>query len=76
MNDPGQVVQKADGLVAQAMNSLAQTFSSGRAKIDAQFSEGGTVNTERQRVALRRLRSFFQRLLSLDSAPGPSPSNR
>ena len=58
------------------MKSLAQTFSSERAQIDAQFSEGGTVNTERQRVALRRLRSFFQRLLSLDGAPGPSPSNR
>lgn len=72
VDDPGQAVQKADELVAQVMKSLAQTFSSERAKIEDQFNLGGTVNTESQRVALRRYRSFFQRLISLDSLPGPA----
>ena len=76
VDDPGQAVQKADELVAQVMKSLAQTFSSERAKTESQFNEGGTVNTESQRIALRRYRSFFQRLLSLDSLPASAPDPR
>lgn len=69
VDDPGQAVRRADELVAHVMTSLAQTFSSERARIEGQFNEGGIVNTETHRVALRRYRSFFQRLLSLDRPP-------
>ncbi|MEO8924192.1 MAG: hypothetical protein ABI330_15425 [Caldimonas sp.] len=65
VDDPKQAVRKADELVAQVMKNLAETFSAERAKIDAQFNETGDAATENLRVALRRYRSFFQRLLSL-----------
>jgi hypothetical protein len=65
VDDPRQAVQKADELVAQVMKSLAETFASERAKIEGQFNEKDDATTENLRVALRRYRSFFQRLLSL-----------
>ena len=58
-DDPGHAVQKAVGPVAQVMKGLAQRFCSERAKINAQFSEGGTANTGSQRVALRCKRSIL-----------------
>lgn len=65
VDDPRQAVQRADELVAQVMKSLAETFSSERANIEGQFKESDDATTENLRVALRRYRSFFQRLLSL-----------
>lgn len=65
MDDPKQAELQADELVAQVMKSLAETFSSERAKIEDQSNETGDTTTENLRIALRRYRSFFQRLLSL-----------
>ena len=65
VDDPKQAVREADGLVAQVMKSLAETFSNERAKIEAQVDETGEASTENLRLALRRYRSFFDRLLSL-----------
>jgi hypothetical protein len=62
VDDPHQAVKKADELVAQVMKSLAETFADERANIDSQVDQS---DTEHLRVALRRYRSFFQRLLSL-----------
>jgi hypothetical protein len=65
VDDPKQAVRKADELVAQVMKSLAETFSSERTKLEAQVDSTEQASTENLRVALRRYRSFFQRLLSL-----------
>ena len=65
VDDPGQAVQKADELVAQVMKNLAETFSAERARIEGQFKHDGEADTENLRVALRRYRSFFHRLLAL-----------
>ena len=62
VDDPTQAVRKADELVAQVMKSLAETFSNERANFEGQVDRD---DTEQLRVALRRYRSFFQRLLSL-----------
>jgi hypothetical protein len=62
VDDPHQAVKQADELVAQVMKSLAETFADERANIDGQVDQS---DTEHLRVALRRYRSFFQRLLSL-----------
>jgi CHAD domain-containing protein len=62
VDDPMQAVQKADELVAQVMKSLAETFADERANIEGDVDH---EDTEHLRVALRRYRSFFQRLLSL-----------
>ena len=65
VDDPKQAVRKADELVAQVMKSLAETFSSECAKLEGQVDQKEQASTENLRVALRRYRSFFQRLLSL-----------
>ena len=65
VDDPKQAVRKADELVAQVMKSLAETFSNERAKLEDQVDQTDEASTENLRVALRRYRSFFQRLLSL-----------
>jgi hypothetical protein len=44
---------------------LAETFSNERAKLESQVDQTDKVSTENLRVALRRYRSFFERLLSL-----------
>jgi hypothetical protein len=65
VDDPKQAVRKADELVAQVMKSLAETFSNERAELEGQVEQTEQASTENLRVALRRYRSFFQRLLSL-----------
>jgi hypothetical protein len=65
VDDPTQAVQQADELVAQVMKSLAETFSNERAKLESQVDQTDKASTENLRVALRRYRSFFERLLSL-----------
>jgi hypothetical protein len=62
VDDPTQAVRRADELVAQVMKNLAETFAEERANLESQMDQG---DTEQLRVALRRYRSFFQRLLSL-----------
>jgi hypothetical protein len=64
VDDPRQAVQQTDELIAQVMKSLAETFSNERAKLEAQVDQTDKASTENLRVALRRYRSFFERLLS------------
>lgn len=65
VDDPREAVQKGDELVAQVMKSLAESFAHEREALENQLSGGGEASTEMLRVALRRYRSFFERLLSL-----------
>ena len=65
VDDPKRAVREADELVAQVMKSLAETFSKERAELEGQVDQAEQASTENLRVALRRYRSFFQRLLSL-----------
>jgi hypothetical protein len=62
VDDPTEAVRKADELVAQVMKSLAESFADQREHVEEQMDQN---DTEHLRVALRRYRSFFQRLLSL-----------
>jgi hypothetical protein len=65
VDDPKQAVRQADELVAQVMKNLAESFSNERANLEAHLGQKDKVSTEDLRVALRRYRSFFERLLSL-----------
>jgi len=47
------------------MTNLANSFAEERRRLEAQLNESGEGSTESLRVALRRYRSFFERLLSL-----------
>jgi hypothetical protein len=65
VDDPRQAVQQGDGLVAEVMKRLAETFAQERAKLEQQWDRGDHVDTENLRVALQHYRSFFDRLLSM-----------
>jgi hypothetical protein len=65
VDEPRKAVEAADGLVASAMKRLAEIFASERDRLEAQWDRGDDVNTEDLRIALRRYRSFFDRLLSM-----------
>jgi hypothetical protein len=64
VDEPRRAVEDADHLVAATMQRLAESFAEERAKLEAQWGRGDDVSTEDLRVALRRYRSFFGRLLS------------
>jgi hypothetical protein len=65
VDDPRQAVQQGDELVAEVMQSLAQTFADERAGLEDDLAQTGDASTEALRITLRRYRSFFERLLSL-----------
>ena len=65
VDEPKSSVQRADELVASAIKKLAETFASERTKLEQEWSKGNDVSTEDLRVALRRYRAFFQRLISI-----------
>jgi hypothetical protein len=65
VDDPREAVEQGDELVAQVMKSLAESFAAEREEFEGQLGESGEASTETLRVALRRYRSFFERLLSL-----------
>jgi hypothetical protein len=62
---PRDAVEHADNLVAETMKRLAEVFTAERTKLEAQWNKGEDVSTEGLRLALRRYRSFFGRLLSM-----------
>jgi hypothetical protein len=64
VDQPKDSVQQADGLVAEVVRELAEGFSSARAGLESQWDRGEDVSTEDLRQALRRYRSFFERLLA------------
>jgi hypothetical protein len=65
VDDPRRAVRSGDELVAQIMTNLANSFAEERQRVEAQLDDCGDSSTENLRVALRRYRSFFERLLSL-----------
>jgi hypothetical protein len=64
IDEPRKSVEEADVLVASTIKRLADSFAGARANLEAQLAKGGDVSTEDLRLALRRYRSFFDRLLS------------
>lgn len=66
VDDPRAAVRQADELVARALQDLASGFARQRQQIEAETGAGAEqASTESLRIALRRYRSFFERLLSL-----------
>jgi hypothetical protein len=65
VDEPRRTVEQADKLVAQVMQQLAQSFSDQRNALERQWEQSDRVSTEDLRLALRRYRCFFERLLSI-----------
>jgi hypothetical protein len=64
VDEPRQAVEQADHLVDEAMKKLSSTFTDERAGLERQWSQGDDVSTEDLRMALRKYRTFFDRLLA------------
>ena len=65
VDDPRDCVQKADGLVADVVDRLTSGFSHARAQLEEQWDRGEEASTEDLRIALKRYREFFERLLAV-----------
>jgi hypothetical protein len=65
IDEPRRAVEQADHMVAAAMKRTAEIFAEERARLERQWDRGDNVSTEDLRIAMRRYRSFFRRLLSL-----------
>lgn len=65
VDEPRKAVEEADSLVAEVMKRLADVFSDERRQLEAHWEQSDKVSTEDLRIAMRRYRSFFERLLSV-----------
>jgi hypothetical protein len=64
VDEPRRAVEEADELVAAVMKRLAEVFADERRQLEGQWERADQVSTEDLRIAMRRYRSFFERLLS------------
>ena len=65
VDDPREAVKAADALVDEVIRDLSALFADERSGLEAHWSRDEEVSTEDLRQALRRYRSFFERLLSI-----------
>ena len=64
VDEPRRAVADADALVGELLDELQELFKQQRTQIE-QGLDADETSTEDLRVALRRYRSFFDRLLSI-----------
>lgn len=68
VDDPRASVEDADQLVADVIKSITRSFADRRISLENQWKSGeNNTSTEDLRIAIKRYRSFFNRLLSLKS---------
>ena len=65
VDEPRRAVEQADALVADAIGRLAKAFAEARSSLERDWDRGEEVSTEDLRLALRRYRTFFDRLLQI-----------
>jgi hypothetical protein len=65
VDEPRSAVEQADSLVSEMMKRLAEVFGDERKSLEEHWGRGDNVSTEDLRIALKRYRSFFERLLSV-----------
>jgi hypothetical protein len=65
VDEPRKAVQEADALVSATMTRLAEIFANERHTLEQQWDRSEDISTEDFRLALRRYRSFFGRLLAI-----------
>jgi hypothetical protein len=63
VDEPRTAVEQADALVSEIMKRLSDVFGEERAALEKHWGRGENVSTEDLRIALKRYRSFFERLL-------------
>jgi hypothetical protein len=65
VDEPRTAVQQADELVSETINRLSESFASARSRLEDQWGSGENVSTEDLRVALKKYRTFFEKLLTV-----------
>ena len=64
IDEPGESVRKADGLVKELLASVSERFEAARRDLEQEWGRGAETSTESLRLALQRYRTLFERLLS------------
>lgn len=67
VDDPSDSVKQADDLVSDVIKSVTMNFSNRRVALEKQWNGEANTSTEDLRMAIKRYRSFFDRLLTLES---------
>ncbi len=67
VDDPNDSVKQADNLVVDVIQGITDSFADRRSSLEREWSGGGDASTEDLRLALKQYRSFFDRLLTLES---------
>jgi hypothetical protein len=67
VDDPGDSVKQADQLVDDLLQNIMRNFADRRGSLEKQWNGGANASTEDLRIALQQYRSFFDRLLTLES---------
>jgi predicted component of type VI protein secretion system len=67
VDDPGESVQRADGLVSEVVESLTSTLTSRTNALRDRWKSAESADTEELRQALRDYRSVLEHLLALSS---------
>lgn len=67
VDDPSDSVKQADDLVADVIKNVTMNFANRRVALEQQWNGGDNTSTEDLRIALKQYRSFFDRLLTLES---------
>jgi hypothetical protein len=67
VDDPTASVKQADDLVSDVIKSVTMNFSNRRIALEQQWNGEENTSTEEMRMAIKRYRSFFDRLLTLES---------
>jgi hypothetical protein len=65
VDEPRASVEGADALVSDLVERLNAGFSDARSRLEDSWEQGGKGSTEDLRLALKRYRSFFNRLLEV-----------
>jgi len=65
VDEPREAVQHADQLVSSVISRLTEVFAREREKMEREWPKDGEGSTEDLRLALRRYRAFFDRLLAV-----------
>lgn len=63
VDEPRSAVQQADLLVSEVIEKITRMFAEERSSLEEQWNQGNDVTTENLRMALKRYRSFFNRLI-------------
>ncbi|UBU17092.1 hypothetical protein [Nonomuraea gerenzanensis] len=75
VDDPGEAVQRADGLVGEVVESLTSTLTNRTNALRDRWKEtGSSADTEQLRLALRDYRTVLERLLALSSKSPAQPA--